>query len=95
MTWRDNKLYIHILEWEADRIRRAYALNVPSFHMESLENTLIVSCDEADRTSMDSIFVLELDRNADEVYEGVLTKRAADMAEESTFQNDALIVEEL
>jgi alpha-L-fucosidase len=76
-TWRENTLYVHILNWQDNTIRiprgDAEILNSQSLTSDQVsvgteDESLAITVPPADRQAMDTIIKIELDRPVNEAY---------------------------
>lgn len=98
MTWKDNILYIHVLDWPTNTIKfpapKANIMNVKSLTGDDIllqqeKDTINLSVNKEQRGKLDHIFVLELDKRVDQAYESI------NYIGNDRFVNDALIVEDI
>lgn len=98
-AWKENKMYIHVLDWQQDDIRipsTEALVNISSLTASKVEwrdenGTIVITVPDDDKTAIDTIITAEYDKNIDEVYkigEFALAKSEDDV-------RGALIVEQL
>lgn len=76
-TWNENKLYVHVIDWKQNEIKipklGSNILNITSLTSTEVIVTetadmMYLTVPEADKQAIDTIFVVEYDKNVGEVY---------------------------
>ena len=80
-TYRGNKIYIHIIKWAEEAIllpnieNKLVSCSSPSsnrFHVQQLENSIVISVHQEDRDLLDTIILLEFENVIE--WEGIVAK---------------------
>lgn len=101
-VWKDNKLYIHVINWRNDfikipksdsAIKKVYSLTTDSVEFEEEENIYKLSVSAEARNDIDTIIVVEYDKKVDEITFNVELKSF--LQDKQDLDGSALIVEDM
>lgn len=100
-VWKDNKLYVHVIDWSMDEIKipklRGEILNIYSITAQNVSSReengwIYITVPEINKQDIDTIIVIEYNKNINEVFKGFDPKQF-EMARKEL--PDALIVDQL
>lgn len=97
-TWKDNKLYVHIIDWRKDEfilpkinanIIKIYSLTASEVITKEQEDRITLTVPDSDKQVIDTIIVVEFDKNVNDVFDGI---DVTCFVQGKEFISDALIV---